>query len=303
MTKDPSLWSDAVPEDSEAVGFFRRDGDAARRSSCPPPELVQASRVGVLSAELQEQVATHVDGCVVCHALADALDDPSMGEMTAEEHARILQRVRSGVVVPVDKSRWRTWWPAVAAAAVFGAVALGFSLLSQTRNVPPAQIATRAARDINLPNERSPFVLEKAPIRSQGADDLVWRGSAAGAEGKALAAALEPYRADDFAEAATRLTRFIERYPQNATGHYHLGVSQLFLNRDAEAVLALERAAQLTKNDPDLTSDVAWYLGYAYQRVGQRDQAMRVLEPLCRSTGPRGGQACSALTELSRRAR
>ena len=303
MTKEPSMWSDAAPEDSEAVALFRRDGDAARRSSCPPPELVQASRVGVLSAPLQQQVATHVEGCVVCRALADALDDPSMGELTAEEHARIRQRVRSSAKPTFSTSRWPTWWPAVAAAAAIGGVTVSFSLLSQFRTVPPAQIITRAARDINLPNERSAFVLDKAPIRSQGADDLLWRGSAAGDEGKALAVALEPYRADDFAVAAARLARFVERYPQNATGHYHLGVSQLFLNRDAEAVLALERAAQLTKNDPDLTSDVAWYLGYAYQRVGQRDQAMRVLEPLCRSTDPRASQACSALTELSRRAR
>ena len=304
MTRDSfAMWSDAEPEDSAAAALFGRDASERRPLTCPPPDLLQASAAGVLGSPLQEQVAGHLGRCVVCQALAGALDDPSIGELTPEERTRIMSRVRSGIVTDGGHLRWRRWWPGMAAAAALIAVALGFSLLWQSRSVPPAQTAARASHDINLPNDPSVFVLDKAPTRIQGATALLWRGSPAGAEKEAFAAALEPYRVDDFAEAARRLRRFVERYPKSATGSFHLGVSELFLNRDAEAVVTLDRAARLAKGEPDLAGDVAWYLAYAYHRTGQSDLAARTLEPLCQSASPRASQACAGLKELSRRSR
>lgn len=304
MTKDPlAMWSDAEPEDSAAAALFGRDGSERRRLTCPPPDLLHASVAGVLGSPLQEQVAGHLERCVVCQTLAGALDDPSIGELTPEERTRIMSRVRSGIVTDGGHIRWRSWWPAVATAAAMVTVALGFALLRQSGSVPPAPTPSQAARDITLPREASVFVLEKAPVRDQGAAELLWRGSPAGAEKEAFAAALEPYRVDDFAEAARRLRRFVERYPKSATGSFHLGVSELFLNRDAEAVVALDRAARLAKGESDLAGDVAWYLAYAYHRTGQSDLAARTLEPLCQSASPRASQACAGLKELSRRSR
>jgi tetratricopeptide (TPR) repeat protein len=303
MTNDrPVGWNDPDRDDQEGAALFRHTF-VGRGMACPPSELLQASKVGVLDPELQEHVTAHVVDCVVCRALADALDDPSIGELTAEERARILRRVCSSVAPDVSRSPWSAWWLAGAAAAALVTLGLAFSLLSQSRNEPPSPGGRRVAGDIHLPAERSVFVLEKAPVRSRGANDLLWRGGRGSDERDALAAALRPYQAEAFAEAARQLGLFVSRYPQSAAGQYYLGVTQLLLNRADEAVIALERAHRLAGNDAELTSDVAWYLGYAYQRSGQRDQAARVLEPLCRSAGPRASQACSALSELSRRAR
>lgn len=300
MTGDRrAKWNDTEPEDEAASAFFRpRSGVTHAALQCPAPELVQASQMGALPAHLQASVASHVEQCVVCQALSEALDDPSVSDLTPDENARILTRVRAELRPATRRLRQDLWWPLSAGAAVLALAALGSVLLRQSRSIPQAPAPPPLSQDVRLPNVPSVFTLEKPSMPAPAATDLVWRG-AAGSDEADLTRALEPFAADDFAEAARRLRALVGRYPQSAAGHFYLGVSELFLARDADAATALENAQRLAKDSADLAREAGWYLAVAYRRTGQTELAAATLDALCRGQSTRAAQACAGLRELS----
>jgi hypothetical protein len=154
-------------------------------------------------------------------------------------------------------------------------------------------------RDIQLPAAPSVFLLDTPAIPAPATNDILWRGTPKPDESGDLARALELFRRDDFAEAARRLAALVGRYPQSAPGHFYLGVSELFLGRDADAVKSLESAEQLSKGNLDLGREVAWYLALAYRRTGQVERANVRLSALCNGQSPRAGRACAGLRELA----
>jgi tetratricopeptide (TPR) repeat protein len=276
------MWSDTEPDDEAAAAFFRPRSDEARAAvACPPPELVQAWRMGALPPRLQQRVAAHVEHCVVCQALGEALDDSSVGSLTPEEQERILERVH----IELGRSA-RTFFPG--RLWQWSAVAAGVALLGA------GSLLVRRSRSVPAP---SVFQLEKPAIRAPAATDLLWRGAAD--SGDDLARALEFYRADDFAEAARRLKVLVSSHPESAAGHFYLGVSELFLHRDADAVTTLQAAERLAKDDADLAREAAWYLAFAYRRAGRTERAAAKLDALCRGRSSRAVQACAGLRELS----
>ena len=90
----------------------------------------------------------------------------------------------------------------------------------------------------------------------------------------------------------------VRRHPRSAAGQLYLGVSLLFLQRDAEARAALEAAERLAEKEPDVASEAAWYLALACHRTGQRECAAARLQTLCAGKGERAARACAGLAEL-----
>jgi cytochrome c-type biogenesis protein CcmH/NrfG len=259
-----------------------------RPDPCPLPELVQAYQMETLPPGVQQRVGTHVLNCESCQALLEVLDDPEIAEPTPEERRRLHARVRAGVADEpsiATKHDVRTWFIA-AAAVLVGCVAT--ALMWQFTTSP------RQPAPVSLPRLEKPA--RPAP------DGIVWRGSAA-AEAQALARALEPFDANDFPESSRTLTAFVSRYPQNADGRFYLGVSRLFVGADADAVVALEEAERLVRDDADLTGHIAWYLALAYARVNQVERASGKLDGLCRTQHVRAAQACTTLRELDAKRR
>ena len=168
-------------------------------------------------------------------------------------------------------------------------------LVWQSRRAAP-----QIAREVRQPDAPSVFQLEKPAIPARGGTDLVWRGSPDSGEAEDLARALEPYRTNDFPEAARRLRAFVSRHPLSASGHFYLGVSELLRAAGADAVTALENAERLAKTDADLARETAWYLALAYRQTGQRESAAAKLDALCRGRSVRAGQACAGLSEQSK---
>jgi hypothetical protein len=299
MTRDPrTTWNDAEPEDEAAVELFWPSSDRAA-AACPPPELVQASQTGVLPPTLQHRLAAHVEHCVVCKALVDALDDASVGSLTAEEQERILDRVRSEIGRPTRGFVWSRLWQLSAAAACVVLVAAGSMFVWQSRRGPTAPAASPPGVNVQLPNPSSVFQLEKPLMGARNRVDLVWRGSPQPEEAADVARALEPYDANDFVEATRRLRAIISRYPQSAAGHFYLGVSDLFLDQNADGAIALENAERLAEDKAELAREAKWYLALAYRRMGQTARAVSQLDALCRAASPRAAQACAGLRELS----
>jgi hypothetical protein len=294
MTRDVrTMWKDAEPEDEVMVDFFRpHTADPLAGAPCPPPELVQASQMGALPPPVQERVARHVGQCAVCQALRGALDDPALASLTPEESQRILARVRA----PLCRSgrAFVVGWQFSAAAALIGLVALGFVLFRQSRHAPAAPASEIAG------GAPSVFQLAQPELPARAGTDLVWRGPGDSGAAADLDRGLEPYRAGDFAEAARRLTALRDRQPHNAAVHFYLGMSDLFLGADAQAVTALEQTERIVKDDPDLARETAWYLALAYRRTGQIQRAAGQLDALCRGGSSRAARACIGLSELSK---
>ena len=284
MTRDPrTTWNDMGPDDEAAAGFFRPRFDEAAAMPCPAPELVQASRTGTLPSPLQERVAAHVERCVVCQTLAEALDDASVGNLTPEEHDQILGRIRTELGRSKRAFFRNPLWQWSAAAAGVALLAAGWMLVRQSRSGPTSSV----------------FQLEKPAIRTPATTDLLWRGATDSGAPEDLTRALESYRADDFAEAARRLRALLNRYPQSAAGHFYLGVSELFLHRATDAVTTLEAAERLAKDDADLAHEAAWYLALAYRQTSQTERAAAKLDALCRGQSAQASRACAGLRELT----
>ena len=301
MTRDPrTTWNDAEPEDEAAVELFWPRSDRATAAvACPPPELVQASQTGVLPPTLQHRVAAHVEHCVVCQALVDALDDASVGSLTAEEQERILDRVRNEIGRPARAFVWSRWSQLSAAAACAVLVAAGSMFVWQSRRGPTAAAPSQPGVNVHLPDPSSVFQLEKPLMGARDRVDLVWRGSPQPEEAGDVARALEPFDANDFVEAERRLKEVVSRYPQSAAGRFYLGVSELFLDRDTDGAIMLENAERLAKDNAELAREAKWYLALAYRRMGQTARAVSQLDALCSATSPRAVQACAGLRELS----
>jgi cytochrome c-type biogenesis protein CcmH/NrfG len=299
MDRDPpTMWNDTEPDDAAAAELLRLPRGARVAAPCPPPELVQAARAGVLPEALQERIARHVERCRACQALGEALDDASVGTLTAEEHERILARVRTGLA-PSTRPWFRNRrWPLYAAAAGV-ALAIGSLLMWQFRGAPTASAPPQVALNRQPATAPPVFRLVKPAIQGPGAPDILLRGSPKPGEAEDLARALEPYRTDAFAEVARRLRAVISRHPQSAAGYFYLGVSEMFLDRNAEAVTALQAADRLAKNDANLGREIAWYLALAYHRSGQSGRAADALNALCTGQGPRSARACVAIRELA----
>jgi hypothetical protein len=297
MTRDPqATWRDADPDDLAGMAVLRPGG---RQAGCPPPEVVQASGAGVLPPDLEARVAAHVARCDACRTLREALEDPSVGGLTQVEQARVLQRVRSGVDRARRASRARLWRSSAAAAAV-ALAAVGFLLVWQARRLPAPAPAAGALDAPPRPAARTAFELVKPRLPSLGSSSAPGRSLDRTPEQAELARALAPYGGNDFREAAERLRAFVSRYPRSAPGYFYLGVSDLFLDRDASAVTSLEKAETLAKeSDPSLGPRASWYVALAYRRTGQVDAARSRLKALCEGGGEFAPPACAGLQELA----
>ena len=286
MTRTPRpLWDDAEPEE-DAMATLLRPRSADRASTCPTPDVLQASQMGVLPSHLQEPIARHVDRCAVCRTLLAALDDASLAGLSPDAQQRIRERIR-GEVATSRTAFGSLFWKATAAAAVIAVATIASVLVWQ-----------RGERSRRL-DASAVFQLDRPTIDTGRGTDLVWRGSPDSGAMDDLGRALEVFRANDFTEAARRLSALVGRYPRNAPGYFWLGVSELFAGANADAVVALETAERLAGNDVELRRETTWYLALGYRRTGQMARAAAKLETLCRSGGSRGARACAGLSEIT----
>jgi hypothetical protein len=107
-----------------------------------------------------------------------------------------------------------------------------------------------------------------------------------------LGAALQPYRSDDFGEAARRLGEVGAKHPRAVEPPLYQGVSLLLLDRPRDAIAPLERAFSLA-GDGELRRDAEFHLAIARLRAGESG-GREVLVRLCAEEGPYRAKACRA---------
>lgn len=293
---------DLTREESELLGVKANSLERLRKrhSDCPPHELLLAARAEVLPEELGRRVAEHLGKCRFCQILVHDLADEDLLSATTAESQRIRDRVMPPQnAVKSSPSRgerlFRAWmWPAGSIALAAVAIALAFWLLPRKKEVPTQPLAEVH----QAPTAAPPFRLEweKLPIKLDASLMLVPRGAQLGVDQKyaaELTSALVSYRDDNFAQAAERLADVARNFPQGKEGQLYLGISELKLERNAEAILPLQRAQDLGRDG--LHDDATWYLALAYERVGRLQDALTQLENLCRSHSSYKDKACKAV--------
>lgn len=270
----------------------------ARRADCPKPALLVAAGEGALSEDVARAVRAHTERCLFCRELAVNLMESDTPGLTPAEEATIHSRVFANLE-PRTRGRW--FWlsgPALAAAAALVLVIISMpDRVELPEPAPPrASFVASGRRPPAVPS--SVFKLEKPPLRLPEAV-LRFRGRSSATDmafARELAAALAPYRENDFVESARRLQRVALRYPDAPDAHFYLGTCRLFLGRPKEAVDPLRASQRLAS---DATFDAAtWYLAVAYQQAGAVDLAVRELTKLCGRPGADGARACAGLEAM-----
>jgi len=265
-----------------------------RHEQCPSPELILGAGSDVLPDEISRKSARHLETCPSCAALGRDMADPEIADPNIDEQARIKERIDKESKTQKAAFGWGWLWSRVLPASVVVVALVGAVLWYGRQHASPSQNRTATApRTGPLPME-SVFKLEKPPIRLP-ASSLLWRGGKQKYE-RDLANALEPYDRDNFGEAASRLQQLTKRYPDSAVAHFYLGISEIFLNRDADAIEELKKAQSL--HEELLDREMHWYLALAYQRTGDRVNAVAELENLCGNPGAYSAQACAGSQEL-----
>ena len=106
-----------------------------------------------------------------------------------------------------------------------------------------------------------------------------------------LGAAIAPYRAGRYAEAAKALDALAGKRPDVAEVWFYLGVSRLYSQSPGDAVEPLRRAhASEVVGD-----DARWLEAVALQLGGRRTEARAALSALCTTPGPNRTRACAAM--------
>ena len=271
----------------------------ATAGPCPDPDLLMAARSGVLT-QGAEAVQRHIQICPICSQLSKDLSEHEYPGASNAEDLRIRARWR-GLDQPARRSIRRPL-AAVAAAVLLAAGGLGIWL---ARRSVPQQTAEAVPPAIQLPSRSSGtgsvvLPLEKAAIKIPAEAVLLYRGDASSSQAflNDLAAALKPYRADDYSEASRRLGNLSRKYPNSPEVPFYLGVSQLFLNDNTQAVDSLQAARRLA--DELLRDSISWYLIVALNREGRDQQALAAASSLCAQAGEYKQKACAAADELKR---
>jgi tetratricopeptide (TPR) repeat protein len=115
----------------------------------------------------------------------------------------------------------------------------------------------------------------------------------------AFDAAIGPWQAGNYAEAALRLEELARAFPENADAHFYCGAAWLLAGAPAEAVAPLERALALAP--PSLTLDARWYLGLALLDAGRVADARAAFAEACQAGRDRACRAVDHLESWPRR--
>ena len=268
----------------------------ARHRDDPPFELLRAADAQALPEPLQEEMADYLARSAWSRALVAGADDPEVA-LDADAERRLLARIKRDSRATPPAARWwsRTWIPALAAAAILVVAVVIFRRgeparpLQRPASAPETQVASASPAEFTLP-------LDKPEVKLT-ATALVFRSDGRSAKFvDEIAPALNAYRANNYAEAASQFAALQARYPKSVEVAFYRGIARLFLNDAAGAVESLQVARRL--DDETFAPDIAWYLAVAHEHAGQQTRARAELDALCKGRSAYASRACEAVTKL-----
>jgi Putative zinc-finger len=208
-------------------------GTAASGADCPPASRLWEAVNGELDPADAAVLVDHVSACGAC------------AEAWRIAHELQAEAAPAAVVPFVRERRASPVWPLLAAAATLVLAVAAWQLMHQAP--VPAHPAQAAVTPSLKPEQTTAAIgpaIEKAPVVLSASRALVFRNQNAADPFVAdFAAAIEPYRKDDYPEAITRLDGLARKYPDADEPPFYLGVSLLLASRRGDAVAPLRRAA------------------------------------------------------------
>ena len=267
----------------------------ARHRSDPPIDLLRAARHDALPPDLQAAAAERLSNDAWSRALVDGLD-AAEPVLEAEREDQLLARIRKDAAAQGRPASWTWRYLAIGGAAAAGVIAAAF-LWRPAADVPPeVRPQPQATIADARPTPRFELPLDKPDV-ALSLKALTWRGAG---EGNALLADLKPpldaFRRGDYAQVDRDLGTLESRYPDAIEVFFYGGVARLFLNEPTRAIVSFARASPLA--DETFAPRIAWYRAVAEQRAGNDGETRRQLETVCRSSGERSREACSALPQI-----
>jgi hypothetical protein len=236
-------------------------GDTAAGVDCPPAIRIWEAVNGELAPADAAAVVDHVSSCGAC---AEA--------WRIAQELEVEQAGGAPVIPFPARRRTSVVWGLLAAAATL-VLAIGAWPLLRGASAPAAPVATAVtpappSAPAPVPEQTTAALgpaIEKAPVVLSASRVLVFRSKAsADPFVDAFAAAIEPYRRDDYPEAITRLDALARKYPDADEPPFYLGVSLLIASRPADAVVPLRRAAK--GRDAAIAAQARRYLELATAR-------------------------------------
>jgi hypothetical protein len=271
-----------------------------RHADCPKPEILLASKTGVLDEDTSRNIATHLRKCNFCQILLRDLTDGELDDARPEEQRRVHERV-----LKAAKSAWKAeapgrrllviWFKRAVPVAALAAVVMVVIWVRLYRPRAPASTPANVAVQPAQPPASSVLQWEKLPIKLQASSVLILRGKPRTAQEKyaaELTAGLAYYRDDNFAEAVEQLSKVTKGFPRGVEGQLYLGISELKLEHNADAIVPLQAAKQL--GPQQFRDDASWYLALALWRGGAMRAAATELQRLCRGKNDYSSRACPA---------
>jgi tetratricopeptide (TPR) repeat protein len=294
MTLPRDDWDD---DERRALAGFEKEFEQLRlrHRDDPPFELLRAADAEALPEPLQATLNAHLQQSAWSRALVAG---GTGAEPSVDEHLerRLLSRIERSARPAAASWRWRSWIPALAAAAVL-VVMVGVMRRGEPVRVepqPPSPAPTPAASAPPAPVFLLP--LDRADVKMT-AQALVLRNDAGAPRFvDDIAPALKAYGAGDYVEANRLFAALQTRYPKAIEVVFYRAVAQLFLGDMTGAIESLQAARRL---DADaFAPEIGWYLAVAYERAGDRRGAQTELAALCRQNSPFATRACEAASRL-----
>ncbi len=234
-------------------------GEAVK--GCPSVELLMACGQEVLPPEAELAVQRHMAQCRLCSQLVSDLGTLPQEELSPAQSERIAARLP--MQPRAAGKSWQLYAGAVAAAAIV-AVALTVVHARRVAQVAVAPVVATAPH-----TEVAMLEPELKPLAAPGleASALLTRGAAVTAEPstEVLLPAFMAYNRGNYALAAERLAKLQGVYPRSRIIPLYLGVSELFLHRDAKARANLSLAERTAA--PGSRDAAEWYAAIAAERV------------------------------------
>jgi hypothetical protein len=156
---------------------------------------------------------------------------------------------------------------------------------------PEPRRETPRWRDVKV--EKAPYAPPRAPTRPPPPDGDTSEAVSRPRE-TPFDRAMRPYARNDFAGAAAALAPLARGGDVRAS--FYLGVSLLLLDRNDDAVSALERAAASSRGQ--LGAQVHYYLGVAYLRTYRFEEALHELKAAQEGRGPFASRAAELEEEV-----
>ena len=286
-----------MPSKNDFDAEEREFSSRVQLPSCPDLALLYSAREGVLPDDKAEKVHGHLSQCEVCARLFEDLESIDFGTPTAIEAAHIRQRIQNQAPRAFETKSsggWirRRWW--VPTFALAACAAVGVFVLRPTQHVPVPAPAPQVAEARPLPD----LPLTKLAIHVDPTSLLATRGAgdASRPTGSELAKAFQRYQNDDYPAAEQQLKGLAQKYPQDGTVRLYLGVTELFLNHDAQAADDLTMAT--AHNQGARLADSQWYLAIAELRLKNPDSADPLMHDLCQGKTGYSQRACEIESQL-----